>query len=165
MKKIRNFKRKVTSSTKKTCPDSVEEFYVLKNDIGPNSAAIGLSIFVFDKILSENYDDSTHKLKGECVTNKVALEIFRYNNKDLDYQYSDKCKVLSFLSGKESLCNKTLFSRLTFLKGNAMRKIAPHERKDLKILLENSFEFPKSTGELFKDRLQIERNQFDKKYS
>ena len=55
---FRNFKRKVTSSTKKTCPDSVEEFYVLKNDIGPNSAAIGLSIFVFDKILSENYDDS-----------------------------------------------------------------------------------------------------------
>ena len=56
--KFRNFKRKVTSSTKKTCPDSVEEFYVLKNDIGPNCAAIGLSISVFD------YDDSTHQLKG-----------------------------------------------------------------------------------------------------
>ena len=79
----------------------MEEFYVLKNDIGPNCAAIGLSIFVYDKILSENYDDSTHKLKGECVSNKVALEIFRYNNTDLDYQFSDKCKVLSFLSGKE----------------------------------------------------------------
>ena len=58
--KFRNFKGKVTSSTKKTCPDSVEEFYVLKNDIGPNSAAIGLSNFVSDKILNENYDDSTH---------------------------------------------------------------------------------------------------------
>ena len=79
-------------------------------------------------------------MKGECVSNKVALEIFRYNNKDLDYQFSDKCKVL-FLSGKErgsdDLYNKTLFSCLTFLKGKAMRKIAPHERKDLKILLEN----------------------------
>ena len=52
-------------------------------------------------------------------------------------------------------------SRLTFLKGKAMRKIAPHERKDLKILVENPFEFPKSAEELFKDRLQIERNQFD----
>ena len=45
--KFRNFKCKVTSIPKKKCPDSVEEFYVLKNDIGPNSAAIGLSIFVF----------------------------------------------------------------------------------------------------------------------
>ena len=94
------------------------------------------------------------------------FERFRYNNKDLDYQFSDKCKVLSFVSGKErgsdDLYNKTLFSRLTFLKGKAMRKIAPHERKDLKILLENPFEFPKSAEELFKDRLQIERIQFDK---
>ena len=48
--KFRNFKRKVTSSTKKKCHDSVEEFYALKNDIGPNCAAIGLSISVFDKI-------------------------------------------------------------------------------------------------------------------
>ena len=60
----------------------MEEFYLLKNDIGLNSAAIGLSIFVFEKILNENYDDSTHKLKVECVSNKVALEIFRYNNED-----------------------------------------------------------------------------------
>ena len=137
--RFRNFKRKVTSSTKKTCPDSVEEFYLLKNDIGLNFAAIGLSIFVFEKFLSENYDDSTHKLKVECVSNKVALEIFRYNNEDWDYQFSDKCKVLSFLSGKErgsdDWYNYTLFSRLTFLKGKAMRKIAPHERKDLKELL------------------------------
>ena len=75
--KFRNFKRKVTSSTKEKCPDSVEEFYVLKNDVGPNCEAIGLSIFVFDKYLSENYDDSTYKLKGECVSNRVALEKFR----------------------------------------------------------------------------------------
>ena len=61
---FRNFKRKFTSSSKNKCPDSVEEFYVLKNDIGPNCAAIGLSISVFDNILSDNYDDSTHKLKG-----------------------------------------------------------------------------------------------------
>ena len=44
-----------------------------------------------------------------------------------------------------------------------MRKIDPHERKDLKILLEKPFEFPKSAEELFKDGLQTERNQFDKK--
>ena len=70
------------------------------------------------------------------------------------------------MSGKERRSddwyNKTLFSRLTFLKGKAMRKISPRERKDLKILVENSFEFPKSAEKLFKDRLQIERNQFDK---
>ena len=77
------------------------------------------------------------------MSNKVALEIFRYNNKDLDYQFSDKCKVFNFLSGKER-GSDNLFSRLTFLKGKAMRKIAPHERKDLKILLENPFEFSKS---------------------
>ena len=41
-------------------------------------------------------------------------------------------------------------------------QITTHERKGLKILLENPFEFPKSAEELFKDRLQIERNQFDK---
>ena len=100
------------------------------------------------------------------MSNKVAFEIFRYNNKDLDYQFSDKCKVLSFLSGKkrgsDDWYNYTLFSRLTFLKRKAMRKNALHERKDLKILLENPLEFPKSAEELFKDRLQIERNQFDK---
>ena len=58
--------------------------------------------------------------------------------------------------------NKTLFSRLTFLEGKTVRKIAPHEREDLKILLEKPFEFSKSAEELFEDRLQIERNQFDK---
>ena len=46
--KFRTFKRQVTSSSKKKFPDSVEEFYVLKNDIGPNCAAIGLSVSVFD---------------------------------------------------------------------------------------------------------------------
>ena len=50
-KKFRNFKRNVTSSSEMKCPDSVEEFYVLKNDIGPNCAAIGLSVSVFDKIV------------------------------------------------------------------------------------------------------------------
>ena len=62
-------------------PDLVEEYYNCKNDIGPNSAAIGLTISIFDNILSETCDDLTQSLKGEYVTNKVALEIFKYNNK------------------------------------------------------------------------------------
>ena len=95
---FKNFKRKVTAICKKNCPDPVEEFYVLKNGIGPHSAELGLSTSVFDKILSENYDYSTDILKGQYISNHVALEIFRFNNKDV--KFSDKCEVLSFCQVK-----------------------------------------------------------------
>ena len=75
--KFKNFKRKVTATSKNNCPDLVEEFYNCINDIGPNSAAIGLTISIFDNILSETYVDLTQSLKREYVTNKVALEIFK----------------------------------------------------------------------------------------
>ena len=77
---LKNFKRKVTAICKKNCPEPVEEFYVLKNGIGPHSAQLWLSTSVFDKILSENYDYSTDILKGQYISNHVALEIFRFNN-------------------------------------------------------------------------------------
>ena len=79
---FKNFKRKVTSKSKKNCSDTVEEFYLLKNDLGPNCAAIGLSISVFDKIVNGNYDYSTDQLKGKYISNNVALEIFRLNKKN-----------------------------------------------------------------------------------
>ena len=118
MKNLKPLNVKLPQSVKKNCPDPVEEFYVLKNGIGPHSAELGLSNSVFDKILSENYDYSTDILKGQYISNHVVLEIFRFNNKDV--KFSDKCEVLSFLSGKErrsnDLQNKTLYSRLTHLK-------------------------------------------------
>ena len=64
--KFKNFKRKVTSTSKKNCSDLVEEFYNCKNDIGPNSAAISLTISIFDNILSETYDDLTQSMGGIC---------------------------------------------------------------------------------------------------
>ena len=103
----------------------MEEFYVLKNGIGPHSAELGLSTSVFDKILNENYDYSTDILKGQYNSNHVALEIFRFNNKDV--KFSDKCEVVSFLSGKErrsnDLQNETLYSRLTHLKKKQREKL------------------------------------------
>ena len=115
-----NFKTlnvKLQQSVKKSSGPS-GRILCLKNGIGPHSAELGLSTSVFDKILSENYDYSTDILKGQYISNHVALEIFSFNNKDV--KFSDKCEVLSFLSGKErrsnDLQNKTLYSRLTHLK-------------------------------------------------
>ena len=84
-----------------------------------------LNVKLQQSVKSENYDYSTDILKGQYISNHVALEIFRFSNKDV--KFSDECEVLSFLSGKErrsnDLQNKTLYSRLTHLKKKQREKL------------------------------------------
>ena len=89
-------------------------------------------VSVFDKIVNGNYDYSTDQLKGKYISNNVALEIFRLTKKKIDYKFSDKVVVISFLSGKErsndDTCNKTLFTRLNSLKKSNEKNCCARKR-------------------------------------
>ena len=112
---FRNFKRKVTSKSKKDCNEPIVALYNSQDVIGPNSEAIGLSISAFTNIA---YGNSDNEIKAKCVlSNKLVLELFRYYLANNNISIKHLCKVIYFLSGKEEdIFNDTyLYKRLKYL--------------------------------------------------
>ena len=167
-KKFSNFKGKVTSIKRRGSDEVVQELYdesTLQNKeiVGFCCEKLGITPIIFDKIVSDCYDD-TLGLKGKVnIINEMALEVFNYAEKH--HTIPDSRKVFSYLCGNSNIfTDNSLYMCFVNLKErirNASKMHSSIRKETIEKINMEDFDFPITAHEVYADDLMNERRECD----